>query len=65
MKKEKGFRTWKGLNDALRGAGEAECKAMLKDEQKGRRRKMFILRIHSRLNKARADRERLELMDRL
>ena len=54
--------TWRALNDLLRGADEKTCRKLLKKEQDGRRRTRFILRIHSRLNKARADRERLELV---
>lgn len=55
------LRSWNALNDAVRGADEATCEALLKEELKGKRRKQFIKRIHSRLNKARADRERAEL----
>lgn len=55
------LRSWNALNDALRKADEATCEALLKEELKGKRRKQFIKRIHSRLNKARADRERAEL----
>lgn len=55
------LRSWNTLNDAVRGADEATCEALLKEELKGKRRKQFIKRIHSRLNKARADRERAEL----
>lgn len=54
--------TWILLNDALRGADEATCRQLLKAERKGRKRKQFLKRIHSRLNKARADRERQELL---
>jgi len=55
------LRSWTALNDALRDADEAKCKSLMNDEVKGRKRKQFIRRIHSRLNKARADRERSEL----
>lgn len=64
MKKEvdePALRTWIDLNDALRDADEKECQRLLKLEKAGRARRQFISRIHSRLNKARADRERLEL----
>ena len=53
--------SWIALNDALKEADELECQELIKEEKKGRRRKQFIKRIHSRLNKARADRERVEL----
>lgn len=52
---------WKKLNDLLRDADEAVCKKMLADEQAGEKRPTYIKRIHSRLNKVRADRERKEL----
>ncbi len=55
------LKSWLELNDALRGANEATCETLLKEELKGRKRKQFLKRIHSRLNKARADRERREL----
>jgi hypothetical protein len=55
------LRSWIALNDALRGADEATCQKLLDEERGGRERKQFIKRIHSRLNKARADRERIEL----
>lgn len=58
------LRTWLLLNDAMQEADEAECLRLLKAELKGRRRKQFLLRIHSRLNKVRADRERVELREK-
>lgn len=53
--------SWVALNDALREADEFECQELIDEEKKGRKRKQFIKRIHSRLNKVRADRERVEL----
>lgn len=53
--------SWVALNNAIRDADEQTCRELLKLEQAGRKRKMFLLRIHSRLNKVRADRERVEL----
>lgn len=53
--------TWIALNDALRDADEELCQELLDEELAGRKRQQFIRRIHSRLNKARADRERKEL----
>jgi len=65
MKKEilgRALRSWIALNDVLRGADEKLCRELLEKEIARRpRRKQFISRIHSRLNKARADRERKEL----
>lgn len=55
------LRTWLALNNALRNANEKTCQALLDEELKGRKRRQFIKRIHSRLNKVRADRERKEL----
>jgi hypothetical protein len=56
----KALETWVLLNDALRNANEATCHALIKAEMGGRNRKQFVMRIHSRLNKVRADRERKE-----
>lgn len=53
--------TWIGLNDFLRDASQEQCEKLLEEELAGRKRKQFIKRIHSRLNKVRADRERKEL----
>ena len=53
--------TWRALNDAVRHANEKTCKTLLMKELKGLKRQRFISRIHSRLNKVRADRERKEL----
>lgn len=64
MKKEienPALQTWIGLNDELRDADEIRCQELLNEELSGRKRKQFIKRIHSRLNKVRADRERKEL----
>lgn len=55
------LQSWLALNDILREADEPVCQTLLKEELKGRKRRQFIKRIHSRLNKVRADRERLEL----
>lgn len=53
--------TWRQLNDLLRGADEKECRILLRREKKGKKRIRFIARIHSRLNRVRAMRERKEL----
>lgn len=53
--------TWDGLNAVVVRASEEECVGLLKTELKGKRRPTFLLRIHSRLNRVRASRERLEL----
>jgi hypothetical protein len=59
--KNEELRTWLALNDALRAADEKDCQRLLKEEKAGRGRKQFLKRIHSRLNKVRADRERKQL----
>ena len=56
---------WISLNSFIAGADEAACRELLDAELQGKRRKMFVLRIHSRLNKVRADRERIELLGRI
>jgi hypothetical protein len=55
--------SWVALNELLRDADEKACAKLLREEQRGRARKQFIKRIHSRLNKARAVRERAELAE--
>lgn len=52
---------WNTLNEAIISADETKCLELLEAEKKSKGRRMFLLRIHSRLNKVRADRERLEL----
>lgn len=55
------LKTWIGLNDALRTADEDLCRELFREEKNGRSRSQFLSRIHSRLNKVRADREREEM----
>ena len=55
------LRTWLSLNHILVIADEELCKELLRAELSGRRRQLFVLRIHSRLNRVRAHREREEL----
>jgi hypothetical protein len=59
------LKTWNSLNVALMSADEELCRDLLKEECEGRNRPTFKKRIHSRLNKVRADRERLELNKKL
>lgn len=56
--------TWTKLNDVLRDADEATCRKLVEAEMKGEKRVQYVLRIHSRINKVRAARERLELKKR-
>lgn len=58
--------TWDNLNEfVMETNDEAVLQKLLKEELKGRRRAQFVKRIHSRINKLRADRERLELEGQL
>lgn len=52
------LKTWDALNDYLRTCKQPAAEKLLKEELEGRARKMFVLRIHSRLNKLRAMAER-------
>ena len=54
--------TWNDLNDCLKEADEGLCNKLIQAERAGKARPTFIKRIHSRLNKARAERERAELL---
>lgn len=54
-------RSWLALNELLRDADEKTCEILLIAEKTGHARKQFLKRIHSRLNKVRADRERADL----
>lgn len=54
--------SWDALNAFLmRTTDEKELSSLLKAELEGRKRAQFVTRIHSRINKVRADRERAEL----
>ncbi len=52
---------WVELNDALRGCTEEVAEGLMAAERAGKKRKQFLRRIHSRLNKVRADNERARL----
>lgn len=52
--KNPALRTWDALNTALRDCDEEFAEKLMKEEMAGRRRKMFVLRIQSRLNKLRS-----------
>jgi hypothetical protein len=57
--------SWEALNTALLLATEETAVYLLEAELEGARRPTFARRIHSRINKLRADRERRELEERL
>lgn len=54
--------TWAALNDAVMATtDERQLHRLMVAETHGKNRRQFVKRIHSRLNKVRADRERAEL----
>jgi hypothetical protein len=53
---------WTTCNEFLRDATEDQAAAALKFEQQNKKRLQYLLRIHSRMNKVRAERERAELL---
>lgn len=55
------LRTWEALNNVLRNADETTCLKLLDEELKDKKRPQFVQRIHSRMNRMRAARERKEL----
>lgn len=58
--------TWENLNAfVMETDDEAKLQKLLKEELNGRKRAQFVKRIHSRINKLRADRERLELEEQI
>ncbi len=54
--------SWVAMNEALKTLSEEECWELLRQEKKGQRRAQFMLRIHGRANKLRAEREKRELL---
>lgn len=48
-------------NDFVRTATEDQCAELLRAEKEGAKRLIVMLRIHSRLNRVRAERERAEI----
>lgn len=53
--------TWLTLNATLMKATEKEASALLEAERRGMRRRQYMLRIQSRVNRLRRARERGEL----
>lgn len=60
--KDPALMSWVSLNEALKEADLKRCVVLLSTEKNGRKRSQFLKRIHSRLNKVRADQERAELV---
>lgn len=56
-----GIKDWAALNARLAGATEEDCLKLLKCEKGGNKRRSWLVRIHHKLNKLRALRERAEL----
>lgn len=54
--------SWVAMNEALKTLSEKDCWKLLESEKKGSKRAQFLLRIHGRANKLRAERERRELL---
>lgn len=54
--------SWIALNEFIATATQKQATDLLTQELDGKRRKQFVLRIHSRLNKVRADNEREQLL---
>lgn len=53
---------WKELNEKLMKCTDVKkLEQMLEDEKSGAARRNYLLRIHSRINKVRAEAERAEL----
>lgn len=59
--------TWANLNDYVMNANttEQQLELLLQTELNGKKRKMFVARIHSRMNKLRAHRERKALRGKI
>ena len=53
---------WVDLNEALMGGDLQLAERLLKEEKAGKKRKQFMLRLHSRINKLRAYSERAALI---
>lgn len=54
--------SWVSLNDALMNGDLESANALLEAETKGKARRKFLLRIHSRINKLRAIAEREKIL---
>lgn len=60
-----GLDTWESLNRMLLDTTLTEAKKLLALEKAGRKRRNFVFRIHSRINKLRANEERVALLQEL
>lgn len=53
---------WNKMNESLNQLTEAQCLALIRLEQDGKRRVHMLNRIHARYTKLRSERERIEIM---
>jgi hypothetical protein len=58
------LKDWTALNAFLRGCSLDEAVRLLRLESAARRRTRFLLRIHSRMNRLRAAKERQAIRDK-
>lgn len=65
MNIEKALKDWTSFNDALRDCTEAEAQSLIKAEQKGEKRKAYVLRAYTRFKRLRDSRERRDLLAKL
>ena len=56
--------TWIALNEAIMSGDIKLAERLLAEESAGKRRKQFMLRLHSRINKLRAQDERAAIMSK-
>lgn len=61
-KMQEALANWAACNEFLRTASEDEAATLLHHESKGKRRVQYMLRMHSRFNHERAQRERAQLL---
>lgn len=59
---EEMLRNWDTLQEYLRSATEADCERIMNMERRSANRHTFIMRIHARINRLRARRERGDLL---
>lgn len=53
---------WEACNTFLRSATEEEAETLLHHERRGKQRVQYMLRMHGRFNRERAQRERLDIL---
>lgn len=53
--------TWRDLNRHLQTISEEDCLALLREEQRGKRRQSYVMRLYGRYTQLREQRERADL----